>query len=194
MEGGGPIAELLRRVVHWLIQEPELEEEALRVFQHPELILIKRSTLSSNSPEIRAYPPEGESFEMSVKHSGFGQYRAEINSPVLGLWRFESNGLQASFYLGPDSPIEYRSVISTEHKLAPLADASGGGVFWLEDGIPELRMVRPSRTAFGPGWLGIEEKRSYRTISESNVPLIPPIFAAVLILFFATAAWFREGR
>ena len=194
VEGGGPIAELLRRVVHWLIQEPELEEEALRVFQHPELILIKRSTLSSNTPEIRAYPPEGESFEMSVEHSGFGQYRAEISSPVLGLWRFESNGLQASFYLGPDSPIEYRSVISTEHKLAPLADASGGGVFWLEDGIPELRMVRPSRTAFGPGWLGIEEKRSYRTISESNVPLIPPIFAAGLILFFATAAWFREGR
>jgi hypothetical protein len=28
-EGGGPQAELLRRLAHWMMGEPELEEEAL---------------------------------------------------------------------------------------------------------------------------------------------------------------------
>ena len=53
-EGGGPQADLLRRLAHWLMREPELEEEA--VFAHVEgrRVLVERRTLAAEPPGVVA--------------------------------------------------------------------------------------------------------------------------------------------
>ena len=45
-EGGGPQLELLRRLAHWLMKEPELEEEALSATAEGQTLTITRRSLS----------------------------------------------------------------------------------------------------------------------------------------------------
>ena len=41
-EGGGPHLDLLRRLSHWLMKQPDLEEEALRLSSRGRELVIER--------------------------------------------------------------------------------------------------------------------------------------------------------
>ncbi|MDF2780452.1 MAG: hypothetical protein K0S96_256, partial [Geminicoccaceae bacterium] len=58
-EGGGPQAELLRRLAHWLMKEPDLEEEDLRAAVHAGKLEITRRSLDQEPPEVRVTTPSG---------------------------------------------------------------------------------------------------------------------------------------
>ena len=49
-DGGGPHAALLRRLLHWLMREPELEEEALTAHSEGRNLVVERQTLSEAAP------------------------------------------------------------------------------------------------------------------------------------------------
>ncbi|MEM6306563.1 MAG: glutamine amidotransferase, partial [Pseudomonadota bacterium] len=49
-EGGGPQRELLRRLAHWMMQEPDLEEEALTATETDVGLEFTRRTLSDAAP------------------------------------------------------------------------------------------------------------------------------------------------
>ena len=52
-EGGGPQAELLRRIAHWLMKEPALDEEALRATIDNGTIHIERRSTGQDGPPGR---------------------------------------------------------------------------------------------------------------------------------------------
>ena len=58
-EGGGPQLELLRRLAHWLMQEPELEEEVLRGTGEEGGVVITRRTLAETVPPVDRDQPVG---------------------------------------------------------------------------------------------------------------------------------------
>src|SRR5215472_8486529 len=47
-EGGGPHLDLLRRLSHWLMQQPDLEEEALRLSVQGKQLLVRRQTMAES--------------------------------------------------------------------------------------------------------------------------------------------------
>ena len=49
-DGGGPHLDLLRRLAHWLMKEPELEEEALRARAHGQDVTVERQSLKPGHP------------------------------------------------------------------------------------------------------------------------------------------------
>ena len=53
-EGGGPQAELLRRLAHWLMKEPELEEERLSASIINGQIAIERHTMADAAKSVFA--------------------------------------------------------------------------------------------------------------------------------------------
>jgi hypothetical protein len=59
-EGGGPQSELLRRFAHWLMKEPELEEEALSGRQDQGQLVIERRTMSEESAPVTVTGPSGQ--------------------------------------------------------------------------------------------------------------------------------------
>jgi len=193
-EGGGPHAELMRRLAHWLMKEPDLEEEGLRAEARDGKLHIERRSLRDAPAEITVTAPSGESRTHKIETDASG--RAKLTVPVAeaGLYRIGDGERQVLAAAGALNPLEYADLRATPQPLRPLVKASGGGMAWIRDGLPNLRKVRPDRGRAGKGWLGLVENRAYVVAGVSVIPLLPPILAMIALLLVMMLAWWREGR
>ncbi len=133
-EGGGPYEDLMRRTAHWLMKEPDLEEEALRATAHGRDLTLERQTLDDKSGPIHLVAPSGKAQDVTPAQAAPGLFRAELKAREFGLYRASQGDLKALVNVGPENPLEYRDVVSTTEKLRPLAEASGGSVRRIGDG------------------------------------------------------------
>jgi len=195
-EGGGPQADLLRRLAHWLMREPELEEEALFAKVEGRRVLVERRTLAAEPPgPMTATAPDGvETRELSYEQVGPGRWQALLDGADEGLWRFSDGKLTAVAAVGPPSPAEFAAPLATGEVLAPLAKATGGQVAWLADGVPEMRLVREGRRAYSRHWLGLTSRDAYRVTGVRLTPLLPAWLAVLAVGLLLLVAWRREGR
>jgi hypothetical protein len=193
-EGGGPQAELMRRVAHWLMKEPDLEEEALRATVEGGQIRVERRSLERELPPVEVTAPDGGTQTLDLQPGADGRASATVPVDELGTYQFTDGERTAVAAAGPPNPLEYRDVRSTGERLAPLVEASGGGTLRVADGVPRLRKVAPDRDSAGRGWIGLDANRDYRVAGVTEVPLFPAVLALILVLGLLIAAWFREGR
>lgn len=193
-EGGGPQAEMLRRTAHWLMKEPELEENDLSAVVQGNRIEIKRRSLNSDLSPVTMTRPDGstETKVLTVTAPGLGS--ATFETDQVGLHGFADGELIRLAAVGALNPIEYADLRTSEAKLAPIAEATGGGLHWVaEDGFPGLRRVRPGRAASGRDWIGLRANEDYVVTGVTLTPLMPDLLVLMLILGLATIAWRREG-
>jgi len=194
-EEGGPQATLLRRLVHWLMREPELEEEALHARAFEDGIVIERQSLESRPREVEVTDPEGDTSTITLEPEEDGVARARIAAEHDGLYSFSDGEHVAYATPRQIAARELSDMRATAERLAPVAAATGGTTHWLEaDGVPDLRMVDEGRRTHGRGWLGLERSGAYNVTGVQQTPLLPPWLALTLLLATATIAWWREGR
>ncbi len=193
-EGGGPQAELLRRLAHWLMKEPELEEEVLTGARQGDELLIRRRTLEETVPPVEATSPSGEVAVVEMTEVAPGRWEGRLPAEEQGVWRLSEGDVSAVAVVGPRAPREFADPVSTGAVLAPLVDATRGGIARLEDGVPSLRMVREGRVSEGRGWIGLADREAYQLREIRQVALAPAWLMLLLALGFAFAAWRVEGR
>ena len=193
-EGGGPHAELSRRLAHWLMKEPDLEEENLTAHIDGGRLLIDRRSLSSETPPLTVTAPSGAVSTVVPEAAAAGVARATIEAPQRGLYRVEDGRRRALAVSGSLNPPELGDIRATAGRLAPLAAASGGGVAWIAEGMPELRPTLPGRDTAGRGWMGLRRNQSYEVTGLIRVPLVPAPLFLILVLGGLLAAWWRESR
>ncbi len=194
-EGGGPQAELLRRLAHWLMKEPALEEERLSAEARDGALHIERRSLDAPPEEVTVVGPDGRRRTVPLHDEGHGLATAALPVEAGGLYRVEDGRLTAMAALGAVNPVEFSELAATEAVLAPLVQASGGGLRWLADGgVPDIRRVRPGQPAEGRGWLGLHANGDYVVTAVDDVPLLPNWLLLLLGLGGLVMAWWREGR
>ncbi len=193
-EGGGPQLELLRRLAHWMMREPELEEEALWVEPSGQTMRIIRRTLDLETPDITVTGPDGTATVLTLTEISPGRFELLWEAPEMGLYRLTDGELDTVIALGPSAPREFEQTIAAGDLLAPLVDSTQGGILAIEDGLPDLRDVRPGRPAAGRGWIGITPREAYRTADISITPLLPAWAFLLLASMLILGAWLREGR
>jgi hypothetical protein len=197
-DGGGPHAALLRRLLHWLMREPELEEEALTAHSEGRTLVVERQTLADTPPEVAVTGPTGEPEPMTLTEAEPGLWRGTIEDAPLGLHRAESGALTALAHVGPANPAEFQDVISTTERLAPIADATGGSSRRLSgqnnDQIPRIATVSSRAPAEGRDWIGL--RRSEQTVLKSvdQLPLLGGLLGLALLVGAFAALWYREAR
>jgi hypothetical protein len=192
-ENGGPQAELLRRLAHWLMKEPELEEERLTAEVAGGELRITRQTMSDRAPEVNVTTPTGKTETIALAASTPGKFTGRRKAEELGLYRMNDGTLNAVAAAGPLNPREVADMRATDDILKPYADATGGGMQWLSDGMPDLRAVDQGATTHGNGWFGIERRGAYRVTSVDSDQLMPPWLALLLVLTAIIFAWRRES-
>lgn len=195
IDGGGPQPELVRRVAHWLMKEPDLEEEALRATAVGGRIEVTRRTLATTFPSVTMTSPDGSTRTLSLRQTapGLGLGVVDVDKP--GLYRFDDGTLRTVAAVGSPDPLEFSDVRATDAKLKPLVEASGGGMLWLVDQPdPDIRTVRPGRAAGGSDWIGLRRNEGYTVAGINQLPLLPGILVAVAFLMAIGSAWWREGR
>ena len=193
-EGGGPQAELLRRLAHWLMKEPELESEMLSAAIVGDKLQITRRTMAAQTPAVTLTMPSGKSTSLPLTKAEPGIWRAEAKASELGLYRATDGILSAVAAAGPLNPKEVADMRATDEVLKPDAQASGGSVHWLEDGVPDIRRVDAGDTASGSNWIGLRSNGAYRVTALEQEKLLPQWLALLIIVGALLLAWRLEGR
>ena len=193
-EGGGPQLELLRRLAHWMMGEPELEEEALTASAEGQTVRIERRTLSEDVPPLTITGPDGTVTELPLSSAAPGRFEAVFTGPEIGLYRLENGDQISVIGLGPAAPREFVETIANAAVLEPAVSALRGGINRLEEGLPSLRNVRAGRPAAGRGWIGLTPRDAYETRDVRQTPILPAWLVLILSAGLITAAWLREGR
>ncbi|TLP68807.1 hypothetical protein FEE96_00525 [Parasedimentitalea maritima] len=193
-EGGGPQLELLRRLAHWMMKEPELEEEALWAEATGQRMRILRRTLDDTIGPVTVTQPDGATVELTLAERIPGLWETGFEGPEIGLYRLSEGNQSAVIGLGPAAPREFEETMATTDVLQPVIKPTRGGLLRLQDGVPVLRNVRAGRPAAGRGWIGLTPRDAYETLSVVQSQLMPPWLVLLLASFFITVAWMREGR
>ncbi len=193
-EGGGPQAELLRRLAHWLMKEPELEEERLSAAITNGDIAIERRTMADTAAPVTLTFPSGKKQTVTLEKAAPGLWRVHVKADELGLYRLTDGKLSAVAAAGPLNPKEVADMRATGAILQPVIEASGGSVRWLSDGIPTIRRVGANATASGENWIGLRSNNAYRVSSVEQQKLLPPWGALLLLIGTLLLAWRMESR
>ena len=182
-EGGGPQAELLRRLAHWLMKEPELEEERLAATIADGAITAERRTMADTAKPVTLTYPSGKTVTLTLVKAEPARRvaRQGAKADELGLYRLTDGTLTAVAAAGPLNPKEVADMRATDTVLQPIADATGGSIHWLADGVPDVRRVGASGNAAGANWIGLRANGAYRVTSVEQRPLLPA-WAALLLL------------
>jgi hypothetical protein len=193
-EGGGPIAELLRRIAHWSMKEPELEEERLTAAISGGDLVVERRTMAKEPPPVTVTGPDGKTLPLPLAKTEAGLWRGQMKAEALGLYRVSDGTLSAVAAAGPLNPKEVADMRATDRLLAPVVEQSGGGVAWLADGMPEIRRIGRGRHMAGDGWMGLAANEASRVTSIDETPLLPAWLALLVLVGTLMLAWRQEGR
>ncbi|MFN3935157.1 hypothetical protein [Parvibaculum sp.] len=196
-EGGGPQAELLRRLAHWLMKEPDLEEENLSASTQAGVLTVQRRTMQDEVPPARVTLPSGAESEIGMQEVAPGRFEGVMEASELGLYRIRQGELSAVAAAGPLNPREIADMRATDAIIGPVAAQTGGGIWWTgEDagGVPSIRSVRAGQDASGSGWMGLRRNEQFHVHAVHQAPLLAGPLALLLLLGTLALAWWREGR
>lgn len=195
-DGGGPHAELLRRIVHWLMKEPELDEQALDVRVHKNTITVEKQSYGKRSETLAMNTPNGDTelVELTLSQNGLLRYTHEAQN--LGIYAFEdTNGTRKFALVGDIDPPELRGVITTDEHLSPLVKASSGTTIWLQDTArPRVSAIQNARRFGGSDWLALKRNRDYSVTSVRDISLFPSWALLLGLLTLMVLLWWREGQ
>ncbi|MFL6814351.1 MAG: hypothetical protein ACJ8EK_09950, partial [Bradyrhizobium sp.] len=197
-EGGGPHLDLLRRTSHWLMKQPDLDEEALRLQVEGRDLVVLRQTMSDGVAPVTVTSPTGANRQLTLSEGQPGTWRSTIPANELGLWQATDGTLKALINVGPTNPKEFSEVTSTTELLKPLAQVSGGDARRVVDGssieLPRIVPVRSSGIFRGDGWMGIRMRDASVVRGVGVLPLFAGLIGLLLLLGAFAATWLREGR
>jgi hypothetical protein len=197
-EGGGPHIDLLRRLSHWLMKQPDLEEEALRLLVHGREITVQRQTMADTAGPVIVTSPSGATRSLALDQAEPGVYRKTIDATELGLWRATDGKLTTLVNVGPANPREFSEVTSTTAVIAPLANATGGDSRRLVEGaamnVPRIVGVRSSDTFKGDDWIGLKLREASVVRGIGVLPMFAGLLGLLLLVGSLALTWAREGR
>ena len=196
---GGPYLDLLRRLSHWLMKEPELEEEALRATARGSFVEVERQTLRDNPSPITITGPDGQSRSIPLEPGRPGLFSVRIPAGEQGLYRLASDNLIAFASVGPENPRELMEVVSDPAALQSLAQATGGSSRRIgrESGsavnVPRIVPVRSGSQFAGNDWIGLRISDSGIVRGVRISPLFIGLIGLALLFGALVAGWLGES-
>jgi hypothetical protein len=199
-DGGGPYSDLLRRIAHWLMKEPELEEETLRATSKGQSLIIERRSIQDEVTPVTVTTPSGEEQTVTLDKGERGIWRKVMTVDEQGVYRVASDKLASIVTVGKANTRELAAVTATDKPLQPILEETGGGAFWLgrkegdAAGLPRLAMIRSGHVMHGADWLGLHTRDAYHVKGVRLFPLFTGFLALALLLGLLAASWYREGH
>jgi hypothetical protein len=197
-EGGGPHLDLLRNLSHWLMKQPDLDEEALRLVVQGRDLTVQRQTMADTVNEVALTSPSGQRRVLTLKQAEPGLWRSNLPANEFGLWRATDGKLTALANVGPANPREFQEVTSSPQPLLQLANATGGDARRLADGanlnVPRVLPVRSASSFKGDDWIGLKMRDVSVVRGIGVLPIFAGLIGLLLLIGSLAATWAREGR
>lgn len=194
-EGGGPYRILLRRLAHWLMKEPDLEEERLWARLDNNRLTVNRQSLDPIPPPVVVTSPQETTTTLSLTDHGNGLQTADMPATTSGLWRVSDGKNQAVAIDGDPSPLEMNEIVATARHLQPVAQATQGWLGWIaEDGIPELRRTTMLDRPKGANWAGIVRRDTAVVTGLEQSSNWPSLCLLAICAVFLGFSWIYESK
>jgi hypothetical protein len=192
-DGGGPYAEMMQRVSHWLMKEPDLEEEALRVTMQDGKLQIERQTMADEVGPVTLRSPSGAEQAVTLEKAGPGLWRARIDASETGLYEAVQGDIRALANIGPANPREFADTRSTPDILKPLVTQAHGHIGNMDQmpRIVPMDGVRDGAATGGDDWLGVRLSGASDLKDTARQPLVNPWMALALFVGMMGWAWQR---
>ncbi|NVK35442.1 MAG: hypothetical protein HWE23_13230 [Rhodobacteraceae bacterium] len=198
-EGGGPHVPLLRRLAHWLMKEPDLEEEALRATSLRRELQVERQSLQNTIGEVTVTTPSGATTTVEMNQAEPGLWRGTVQNTEQGLFTVREGERTTLVHIGPQNPLEFTDVISTTDKLSELTELTGGSTQRLlgtnsEANIPRILPMRQGTRFTGDGWIGLKVSNASILKGIDHVSLLSGLLGLAILFFALSMTWYREGK
>lgn len=194
-DGGGPQSELFRRVAHWLMKEPELEEESLTGKIKGSDLEITRQSLKLTDDTVDVTLPNGKVVTVQMIPATNGQYVGTTPLNGRGLYRLQTTGASGMVAVGALNPLEERDIRATADKVQPIVQQTGGGIHWISNSpAPIFKRTKPDSAQSSDFWWGLASNEQYEVTGYSKTSLVPEILVILLLLTGLALTWWREGR
>ncbi|MCP4318755.1 MAG: hypothetical protein GY789_22860 [Hyphomicrobiales bacterium] len=197
-EGGGPHVPLYRRIAHWLMKEPSLEEESLRATALGNLLTVVRQTMAEEVPEATITTPSGEILSAPLAKVAEGLFQTELLVEENGLFNVENSDMSTLVHVGAVNAPEFAATVSTTERLKPLTSETGGTVQRVSvDGtsisLPSILPIKGTPRS-SDGRLVLKVTRETELKGVNRIQLFAGFFGLALLFLMLGSAWYREGR
>jgi len=191
----GPYNELLRNLAHWLMKEPELEEDYIKAEASGYTITVSQRDIGPEAKIVQMTTPAGETSDVALTTEADGWMTATRTVEQNGIYRFSNSKREAFVVVGAAQNEEFTDVHTTEDKLLPLVAQTGGSMIWFaETPDIDLRMVsRNASRSGGKDWIGVSRNDAYTVDSVSSAALLPNWLFLLILLAGMIGVWWRES-
>ncbi|MBB4301216.1 hypothetical protein GGD81_000231 [Rhodobium orientis] len=198
-ENGGPHGPLLRRLAHWLMKEPDLEEEGITLEARGRDLVVRRQTLGETVDPVTVTAPTGTTETVDLQRLDPGLWEAVVPASEIGLYSASDGTRTALASVGPANPREFSAMRSTDENLRPMAEETRGSVRRLtSDGgdidVPNVVALKGGTAFAGSGWIGLRTTDASVLKGIDRLPLFAGLLGLALLLGILSLTWFREGR
>jgi hypothetical protein len=191
----GPYTELLRNVSHWLMKEPELEDDYIKADAAGNTITVSERDIVPGAKTVTMTDPSGATGTVTLDTKSPGWISANVTAAQNGIFSFSNGSKKAYVVVGVAQNAEFSDVHTTAEKLQPVVDATGGGIVWYQENR-DFSLKDVSENAGrkgGDDWLGLKRNKAYTVDNVDSINLMPNWLSLLVILAAAIGFWWRES-
>ena len=199
-EGGGPHIDLMRRLSHWLMKQPDLEEEALRLIVRGRDLTVQRQTMAESVEEITLTAPSGKTRTLELDRSRARRVARHHRGERAGaLARDRRQAHRARQCRAGQSARVHRSHLDhagawRRSPTRPAARRCGSPTRPARSTVPRVVAVRSSDTYRGDDWIGLRMREASVVRGIGVLPIFAGAIGLLLLIGALAATWAREGR
>ncbi|NHN87689.1 VWA domain-containing protein [Acetobacter conturbans] len=194
--GGGPQAELLRRISHWLMKEPDLEEERLEAHIADGSLTVTRHSVAGTAPSgVTVTAPDGSTSTLAIRETSSGIASGRMPVTQTGIWTVDDGAHRAFAAPVSADPEEFSDLRLTADFVGPVVKRTSGTLAWIGDN-PAMLTIPPIRLGASPhaNALTFPQRHAHVLTGTSTTPLLPVWLVLGVTALLLGAGWYREGR
>ena len=193
----GPQADLLRRLVHWLMKEPDLEENELSAKFENNTLIIRKNSLIPDLNSVKIISPSNETDIIDLEDIGSGQQIAKIPEPEPGIWKLSSGNSNISVIIGNYNSAEFNDVRATDKSIELLAESTLGSIKWINterNTSLKINHIEKNKITNNNKNIKLYKNEQFFVQSMDQIPLAPWYLALILSIVLLFLSWYRESR
>ena len=193
--GGGPQAELLRRLAHWLMKEPELEENRLTAhIENHDLVVERHAIGQANvSSQAMVTTPDGQTRPLPMTETDH-VWHGHLPISGSGIWTIHQDSLTAFASPAQNDSLELQDLRATAEKIGPLTRSTGGALRWVGQSIPTLSLTTTQNYDSDANTIRLPQRMEANAETAQHHSLFPGWAILPLFLLCLGIGWWREGR
>ena len=195
----GPLIELIRNIIQWLLKNPKLEENFINLNKENELIKISLNSISSGDINAKIVTPSKKAISLRLKDNGNGIFEGKFSSLERGKFQIIWKDKTKYFIINDINNKEIEEIISTDNKIKSYSEKNNTytknfNIVCKEQSSPKIVRIYNNKILSGKNWIGVLEKNAAKMSENSKQKLFNWYIIFTFLVFLIFISWYKEGR